>query len=322
MPARPSRAGGYRAKEQKRWPFPARICDAAGTPRLLKNDSACGTLVSSLPGGSVAVETAFGGCYTQAQSGALLRPSCSPSLLARVALRKGLERLTLQSLRGSPEWSEVTARCTPEGSFSLAVSRDAAVPALSLDSLHLLRPRGGPCGPLSRNKVFVVFNFPLSACGTIVKEAGGHRIYENQLSAERRTLRASSGSITRDSDFFRLTIRCSYSAQEPLPVSLLVAVLPPPATVAQQGPLTLDMRIAGDETYSSYYGPLDYPVVKLLREPIPLEVRLLGRRDPALLLLLHACWASPSPSPLRSPQWPLLQNGSVTWAWGAGGDMP
>ncbi|XP_070788057.1 zona pellucida sperm-binding protein 4-like [Pituophis catenifer annectens] len=203
----------------------------------------------------------------------------------------------------------VTARCTPEGSFSLAVSRDAAVPALSLDSLHLLSLRGRACGPRSRNKVFVVFNFPLSACGTILKEAGGHQIYENELSAERGTLRASSGAITRDSDFFRLTIRCSYSAQEPLPVSVLVATPPPPAAIAQQGPLALDMRIAGDETYSSYYGPLDYPVVKLLHEPIPLEVRLLGRRDPALLLLLHDCWATPSASPLRAPHWPLLQNG-------------
>uniref|UniRef100_A0A8C5RMS6 Zona pellucida sperm-binding protein 4 n=1 Tax=Laticauda laticaudata TaxID=8630 RepID=A0A8C5RMS6_LATLA len=203
----------------------------------------------------------------------------------------------------------VTARCAPDGSFSLAVSRDAAVPPLSLDSLHLLSRRGGACVPLSRNEAFVVFHFPLSACGTIFKVTGSHRIYENQLSAEGGTLQASSGSVSQASGFFRLTIRCSYSAEEPLPVSVLLAVPLPPAPVAQQGLLTLDMRMAGDESYSSFYGPLDYPVVKLLHEPVPLEVYLLGRRDQALHLLLHKCWATPSADPLRAPQWPLLQDG-------------
>ncbi|XP_039180332.1 zona pellucida sperm-binding protein 4-like isoform X2 [Crotalus tigris] len=203
----------------------------------------------------------------------------------------------------------VTARCTPEGSFSLAVSRDAVVPPLRLDSLHLLGPRGRPCGPLLRNEAFVVFNFPLSACGTIFKEAGGQQIYENELWAERWTLHTSSGSVTRDSGFFRLTIRCSYSAQEPLPVSVLVATPPPPAAITQRGGLAMDMRVARDETYSSFYGTLDFPVAKLLRDPIHLEVRLLGIRDPALVLLLHECWATPGTSPRRAPQWPLLQNG-------------
>uniref|UniRef100_A0A8C6V798 Zona pellucida sperm-binding protein 4 n=1 Tax=Naja naja TaxID=35670 RepID=A0A8C6V798_NAJNA len=185
----------------------------------------------------------------------------------------------------------VTARCTPDGSFSLAVSRDAAVPPLSLDSLHLLSRRGGACGPLSRNEAFVVFNFPLSACGTIFK-AGGHRIYENELSAERETLRASSGSISQASALGVSRRAC-----------LLLLPPPPSGAAPAQGPPS-----SADESYSSFYGPLDFPVVKLLREPVPLEVRLLGRRDPALHLLLHKCWAAPSADPLRAPQWPLLQD--------------
>ncbi|XP_026578316.1 LOW QUALITY PROTEIN: zona pellucida sperm-binding protein 4-like [Pseudonaja textilis] len=208
----------------------------------------------------------------------------------------------------------VTARCAPDGSFSLAVSRDAAVPPLRLGSLHLLSGRGGACGPLSRSEAFVVFHFPRSACGTIVKvsgeaEAGGHRIYENELSVEGGTPRVPSGSDSRASGFFRLTIRCSYSAGEPLPVSVLLATPPPPAPVAQQGPLALDMRMAGDESYSSFYGPRDYPVAKLLHQPVPMDVSLLGSRDPALRLLLRECWATPSADPLRAPQWPLLQDG-------------
>ncbi|XP_007436693.1 zona pellucida sperm-binding protein 4-like [Python bivittatus] len=340
--------------------------DPTGTPRLLKNDSACGTSVVPQPDGSVAVETAFDGCYTKAQRGGdrwllprqdgsyrttvqiegvrpdrqmtsykkelrcpeprLVLDPPSASLCSAVQLA---DRLPCGSGRVShgecSHWGccfdhrdrvtpcyygkAVTARCTPEGSFSLAISRDAVLPPLRLDSLHLRSSRGGRCGPVARNKIFVVFNFPLSACGTTFKVSGeGHRVYENELSADGRVLLSSSGSITQDSNF-RLTIHCSYSGDESLPVSVLVASLPPPPAIAQQGPLALEMRIARDETYSSYYVDLDYPVVKLLRDPIHLEVRLLGRRDPALVLLLHECWATPSTNPLRKPQWPLLESG-------------
>uniref|UniRef100_A0A8C6VFS5 Zona pellucida sperm-binding protein 4 n=1 Tax=Naja naja TaxID=35670 RepID=A0A8C6VFS5_NAJNA len=195
----------------------------------------------------------------------------------------------------------VTARCTPDGSFSLAVSRDAAVPPLSLDSLHLLSRRGGACGPLSRNEAFVVFNFPLSACGTIFKVSG-------EAAAQQQPCEGGQGEAGwwRPPSLSR-GLTASPGGQGDW-VSVLLAAPPPLAAVAQQGPLALDMRVAGDESYSSFYGPLDFPVVKLLREPVPLEVRLLGRRDPALHLLLHKCWAAPSADPLRAPQWPLLQD--------------
>uniref|UniRef100_A0A670ZMW1 ZP domain-containing protein n=1 Tax=Pseudonaja textilis TaxID=8673 RepID=A0A670ZMW1_PSETE len=165
---------------------------------------------------------------------------------------------------------------------------------------------GGPCGPLSRSEAFVVFHFPRSACGTIVKVSG------EAVAPEPPCEGGQGGAGWRSTPPrlpCRLTIRCSYSAGEPLPVSVLLATPPPPAPVAQQGPLALDMRMAGDESYSSFYGPRDYPVAKLLHQPVPMDVSLLGSRDPALRLLLRECWATPSADPLRAPQWPLLQDG-------------
>lgn len=64
-----------------------------------------------------------------------------------------------------------------------------------------------------------------------------------------------------------------------------------------------------DENYSSYYGAGDYPVAKLLRDPIYVEVALRHRTDPALGLLLRQCWATPGPDPGQQPQWALLVNG-------------
>nr|XP_056700658.1 zona pellucida sperm-binding protein 4-like [Euleptes europaea] len=204
--------------------------------------------------------------------------------------------------------NKVTAHCTPEGQFSIAVSRDATRPPLTLDSVRLLSSRGRECVPVSKTSTFVLFRFPLSACGTILKTTGSQQVYENELVADRQVLVSRSGSITRDSNF-RVTIRCSYSAESSLPVNVLVATLAPPAAIAQQGPLTLEMRLARDEHYSSYYADQDYPVVKVLRDPVPVEVRILGRMDPALQLVLHECWATPSTNPLQKPEWPLLENG-------------
>lgn len=76
------------------------------------------------------------------------------------------------SLLSSPPLCPVTVRCTPEGSFSVAIARDAVLPPLRLDSLRLLSSQGQHCGPVARNKIFAVFNFPLSACGTTFKVSG------------------------------------------------------------------------------------------------------------------------------------------------------
>ncbi|XP_042335430.1 zona pellucida sperm-binding protein 4-like isoform X2 [Sceloporus undulatus] len=203
---------------------------------------------------------------------------------------------------------KVTVRCTPDGMFSIAVSKNTTHPPLSLDSVRLLSSQGAACGPVAKNNMFVVFQFPLSACGTTAKETGSEQVYENELLAVQQVLTSRLGSITRDSAF-RLTIRCSYSAEESLPASVLVAPPPPLAPVAQQGPLALEMRIARDESYSSYFTDADYPVMKVLRDPVHVEVRLLGRRDPVLVLLLHECWATPSTNPLQKPEWPLLEAG-------------
>lgn len=49
--------------------------------------------------------------------------------------------------------------------------------------------------------------------------------------------------------------------------------------------------------------------MKVLRDPIYVEVRLLQKTDPNLVLVLHQCWAAPSTGPAAEPQWPLLVDG-------------
>ncbi|CAM5078758.1 unnamed protein product [Eretmochelys imbricata] len=203
----------------------------------------------------------------------------------------------------------VTAQCTPDGQFSIVVSRDVTLPPLILDSVHLASGSSAGCVPVVKNNAFVLFQFPLSACGTTFQMDGAMGVYENELVADQDVITWSLGSITRDSTF-RLHVRCSYSTSGNfLPVSIQVFTLPPPPAVSQPGPFTLELRIATEQGYGSYYADRDYPVVKVLRDPIYVEVRMLQRTDPNLVLVLHQCWATPSANPQQQPQWPILVDG-------------
>ncbi|CAM5155677.1 unnamed protein product [Natator depressus] len=203
----------------------------------------------------------------------------------------------------------VTAQCTPDGQFSLVVSRAVTLPPLILDSVHLANGRGAGCVPVGQNNAFVLFRFPLSACGTTFRMVGDQGVYETELVADRDVKTWTLGSITRDSTF-RLHVRCSYSISGNfLPLSVQVFTLPPPPAVSQPGPLMLELRIATEQNYGSYYADQDYPVVKVLRDPIYVEVRILQRTDPDLVLVLHDCWATPSTNPQQQLQWPILVDG-------------
>lgn len=69
------------------------------------------------------------------------------------------------------------------------------------------------------------------------------------------------------------------------------------------------LTCAEDHAYSSYYGDAEYPVTKVLRESMYVEVRILERTDPNIVLTLGRCWATSNPNPQSLPQWDLLVNG-------------
>ncbi|XP_020856141.1 zona pellucida sperm-binding protein 4 [Phascolarctos cinereus] len=203
----------------------------------------------------------------------------------------------------------VTAQCTPDGQLSVAVSQNVTRPSLLLDSVRLVSGLDAKCDPVEKTDAFVLFQFPLSACGTILQMIDNQAIYKNELLASRDVRNWTHGSITRDS-IFRLHISCSYSIKgDMVPATIQVVTLSPLLPVTKPGPLALEMQIAKEEHYSSYYVATEYPVTKLLRQPIHVEVRILRRTDPNLVLLLHHCWATPSTNSLYPIQWPILVKG-------------
>ncbi|XP_040278037.1 zona pellucida sperm-binding protein 4-like [Bufo bufo] len=204
--------------------------------------------------------------------------------------------------------NRVTAQCTADGRLSVAVSSGVTWPSLILPSVRFTRASGAECGPVAQNNYFLLFSFPLSACGTTQTVQGGNVIYENDMMADKMVSTWRGSSITRDSTF-SLHIRCSFIGSELVPLSVEVFTLPPPPPASSQGQLNLQMRIALDAAYSQYYADEDYPLVKVLRDPVFVEVHIVNRNDPGLVLMLDQCWATASVNPDELPQWPILVDG-------------
>ncbi|XP_077035504.1 zona pellucida sperm-binding protein 1 [Agelaius phoeniceus] len=200
-----------------------------------------------------------------------------------------------------------TVQCLLEGHFVLVVPRGMVALPYNLDSVRLASGQAG-CEPRHVSEAFVMFRFPVTHCGTTVQVIEDMLIYENQLISTIDVQGSPRGSVTRDSVYI-LRARCIYNSSDLLPLGVEVAVPPTATPLAMPGPLGLQLRIATDESYSSYHAVGDFPLVRVLRDPIYVEVRLLQKTDPNLVLVLHHCWASPGSHATSQPQWPILVEG-------------
>ncbi|XP_066445554.1 zona pellucida sperm-binding protein 4-like [Eleutherodactylus coqui] len=202
---------------------------------------------------------------------------------------------------------KLTALCT-DSNIVVAMSKELTTPSLILDSVRVVDVDSNSCPNLrvTRTDSFIAYQFPLS-CGAANQEPNMPVVYENTFVASNLVTTWQKGSITRDSTM-KVTVRCSYSHTDVVPLQVEVLTLPPPLPVSTSGPLLLEMRIAEDFLYNSYYADQDYPIERVLRDPVHVEVRILQRTDPSLVLVLNNCWATNSPVPTDDPQWLILTN--------------
>ncbi|KAM8839479.1 zona pellucida sperm-binding protein 4-like [Synchiropus picturatus] len=213
----------------------------------------------------------------------------------------------------------VTVQCTRDGQFVVVVARDATLPQVDVESVTLLEMDEASCSPVDATSAFVIFQFPVTSCGTILTEEDGYVVYENHMSSSYEVGVGERGSITRDSHF-ELLFQCRYFGSAVEALVMEVNSLPAPVPVAALGPLRVELRLGNGQchrkgcveaeaAYTSFYTAADYPVTKVLREPVYVEVHILERSDPNVVLNLEQCWATSNPDPQSTPQWNLLVDG-------------
>lgn len=72
---------------------------------------------------------------------------------------------------------------------------------------------------------------------------------------------------------------------------------------------TVIFTCADDVAFDSYYADSEYPISKVLRDPVYVDVQILDRSDPILVLTLGRCWVTADAAPYSYPQWDLIIDG-------------
>uniref|UniRef100_A0A4W5PH24 ZP domain-containing protein n=1 Tax=Hucho hucho TaxID=62062 RepID=A0A4W5PH24_9TELE len=193
--------------------------------------------------------------------------------------------------------------CTLDRHFVFSVPASLTYPPLSP---ALLTAAGNPtCAPQRVTPDYALFKIPLGGCGAHRYEVGQTVIYMVEIISTVQSITLNYGTITRDSPI-RLLVECRYTPGSVVSDGFLVKSPSLGPSIQAQGVLGVQLRIATDVQYSSFYPQYHRPLQMLLGKPLHLEVRLLNPPDDKVVLLVHYCVAYP-----RSGQtvWVLLYNG-------------
>ncbi|KAI3360131.1 hypothetical protein L3Q82_014452, partial [Scortum barcoo] len=149
-----------------------------------------------------------------------------------------------------------------------------------------------------------IYFVPLDGCGVNKHVFGQTVIHLLEIHGFHSLQQDSS---VHDSSPVRLMVECSSSPGSPGQVRLHVMDRPPPPPV-QSTLVPVQLRIATDESFTSFHPEAHLPLSLMRGRPVYVEVSLLDPPEPDLMLLVHSCLAY-TQSPY--PSWMLVYDGYI-----------
>ncbi|XP_072226173.1 uncharacterized protein [Leuresthes tenuis] len=186
--------------------------------------------------------------------------------------------------------------CTADGHFVFAIRHNSA--SIPVDPKQLVIPGRPLCKPALVNDKVAIFKISLKGCGALSYEVGETKIYLIEVHTVVKALNLKFGMITR-SNPLRLLFECHYSkhgiAQDSVAsvgYRVKTSTSDMPSSIISSGFYGVDLKIATDHTYSSYFPSYHQPLHLLLGQPIYLELSLKSSK-PDAVILVNYCLAYP-----------------------------
>ncbi|KAM6899997.1 uncharacterized protein FYW49_018113 [Xenentodon cancila] len=192
--------------------------------------------------------------------------------------------------------------CTLDQHFIFAIRRNSA--AIPVDPKKLVIPGRPLCKPAIVNDKVAIFKMKFTDCGARSYDVGDVKIHLIEVHATVRVLNLKYGLITR-TDPIRFLIECRYNKhgitqQLMASVDYMVkttsnyktSITKMPSSIISHSPYGVELRIAKDHTYSSYFPTHHQPLRVLLGHPVYLEL-VLTSPAPDAVILVNYCLAYP-----------------------------
>ncbi|XP_051782698.1 uncharacterized protein LOC114649910 [Erpetoichthys calabaricus] len=192
--------------------------------------------------------------------------------------------------------------CTADGHFVFAVYRTSSKPDVDPGSLYV---SNHSCAPVICTLDFAVFKIPLTGCGTHRFVIGETSVYLADVFGKKYKNRQMYGQILRHAPYHS-QIECRYSKGTHASTGYMVVNSPALSDVVSSGALGVVLRIAKDDSYTTFFQDTQVPLRFLLGSKIHLEVKMVNPPTPELVLLVHYCIAYPRSS---ENVWVLMYNG-------------
>ncbi|XP_044036668.1 zona pellucida sperm-binding protein 4-like [Siniperca chuatsi] len=186
--------------------------------------------------------------------------------------------------------------CSLDGHFVFLVKATDADPPIDPSSLIVKdQPQ---CSPVVTTPDTAIFKIEVTDCGAKMKVDGDVVIYEVEVE-----------QLQTKKSPFSLQVQCEYDASDLKRAADLRSLYPvtnPPPMVAQ-GTIRVQMRIAKDASFTSFFSEDQLPLTIPLREAAYVEISIAQPSpDPTLSLRVRDCFAYPAS---RHSVWMLLYDG-------------
>nr|XP_054601110.1 zona pellucida sperm-binding protein 4 isoform X2 [Nothobranchius furzeri] len=188
--------------------------------------------------------------------------------------------------------------CTVDRHFVFAIRRDCA--RIPFDPRKLVIPGGDLCKPAIVNAEVAIFKVKLGDCGDRSYEVGGMNVHLIEVQTIINALNLKYGIITR-TDPLRFMIECRYSKHGDAAVEMSLASVGYmvktsssnlPSSIISSGLYDVELKIAKNDAYSSYFPTYHQPLQLLLGRPVYLELNLRSPK-PDAVILVNYCLAYP-----------------------------